>query len=590
MDCRALRSEARATRRRMAATPLPSTRRTLRPRAVKERDARTGSSSPSRGQRRTKRGAGRSQQESPNGACAVPPLHRGMGGRPAGPLPGESSMAGPPGHSCNLGQHDPGLGVPLIPALNRVGALVWAQLGSARRWPAVVVNASMCGQRPAEPGRLWVCWLAEYKISQVHQKKIWDFVLAFQTSLSRGGGKRYMAAVHEAIKEIAARSCTSPGADPLAWAQATFLADNMAMAAHTAGPVPMAVQAILVRKEAPAVPLVAPQQEEVHETGALEAVRKQQRRLEEVCVACDVVLPRGEEHQQHPLVEGGICAECREELLDTLFACSPDGTSAYCALCGSGSDLFICDNTSCSRCLCSHCLRRLVGENEPEKVSRCSLWQCHLCSGHSAGLLRPRPDWEPRVLEFFRPEHQCGGPAPDPMPHGQRRGLRVLSLFDGIATGKYVLDQLGILVEAYFASEVDKDAIHVGITQHGTTITYLGNVQALDAAQLERLCPIDLLIGGSPCNDISLVNPDRKGLYDPTGTGILFFEFYRVLRTLQLANGNRHLFWMFENVAAMPREYRRTISRFLQSLLYPFLPRCEIAPAQFSSQQPIFNV
>ncbi|XP_077491838.1 uncharacterized protein LOC144102437 [Amblyomma americanum] len=37
--------------------------------------------------------------------------------------------------------------------------------------------------------------------------------------------------------EIAATSCTSPCADPMAWAQATFLAHNAAMAAHTAGPV-----------------------------------------------------------------------------------------------------------------------------------------------------------------------------------------------------------------------------------------------------------------------------------------------------------------------------------------------------------------
>lgn len=27
------------------------------------------------------------------------------------------------------------------------------------------------------------------------------------------------------------------------------------------------------------------------------------------------------------------------------------------------------------------------------------------------------------------------------------------------------------------------------------------------------MCPIDLLIGGSPCNELSLVNPIRKGIY-----------------------------------------------------------------------------
>lgn len=27
------------------------------------------------------------------------------------------------------------------------------------------------------------------------------------------------------------------------------------------------------------------------------------------------------------------------------------------------------------------------------------------------------------------------------------------------------------------------------------------------------MCPIDLLIGGSPCNDLCFVNPNRKGLW-----------------------------------------------------------------------------
>lgn len=31
--------------------------------------------------------------------------------------------------------------------------------------------------------------------------------------------------------------------------------------------------------------------------------------------------------------------------------------------------------------------------------------------------------------------------------------------------------------------------------------------------QLDRWGPFDLLIGGSPCNDLSIVNPIRKGLY-----------------------------------------------------------------------------
>nr|XP_054919869.1 DNA (cytosine-5)-methyltransferase 3C-like [Dermacentor andersoni] len=422
----------------------------------------------------------------------------------------------------------------------RVGNLVWAQLGSrSRHWPAVVVDAHLCGRQPAAPGQLWVCWLAEYRVSQVPIHKVSNFVLAFGHCLSKLGGKRYLAAVHEAIKVIADRSCTclAEGTDLVVWARE----NSSNLAAHVAGSVPMTVQEAL-RFPAPAVPTPP-------------------RSLSgtELCIACDATLPMDEASSQHPMVEGAICKGCRVELLETLFAIAPDGTSAYCLICGSGQELFICDNADCSRCICSKCLKRLVHDSEPEKVSRCSPWHCHICGGRTAGRLRPWPDWEARVLDFFRP---AAAPAVPCQQSG--RSLRVLSLFDGIATGKYVLDHLGLSVEAYYASEVDKDAIHVGVTRHGSSITYLGPVEQLTTEQLQQLCPIDLLIGGSPCSDLALVNPNRKGLYDATGTGILFFEFYRIFCTVKEANGGTHLFWMFENVVAMPREYRRIISRFFQ--------------------------
>ena len=49
---------------------------------------------------------------------------------------------------------------------------------------------------------------------------------------------------------------------------------------------------------------------------------------------------------------------------------------------------------------------------------------------------------------------------------------------------------------------------------------------------------------------------------DPEGTGILFFDFYRILRSVEVSNRGRHVFWLFENVASMPVEYRKVISRY----------------------------
>lgn len=49
---------------------------------------------------------------------------------------------------------------------------------------------------------------------------------------------------------------------------------------------------------------------------------------------------------------------------------------------------------------------------------------------------------------------------------------------------------------------------------------------------------------------------------DPQDTGVLFFDFNRVLRLLQVSScrSGRCLFWLYENVAAMPYDIRDSIS------------------------------
>jgi site-specific DNA-cytosine methylase len=76
-----------------------------------------------------------------------------------------------------------------------------------------------------------------------------------------------------------------------------------------------------------------------------------------------------------------------------------------------------------------------------------------------------------------------------------------------------VLKMLGIRVEKYYASEVDEDAINVSRKNHGGTIEHIGAIETLDTEKLSTLGPIDLLLGGSPCDDLSLENPARNGKY-----------------------------------------------------------------------------
>ncbi len=57
--------------------------------------------------------------------------------------------------------------------------------------------------------------------------------------------------------------------------------------------------------------------------------------------------------------------------------------------------------------------------------------------------------------------------------------MNVLSLFDGMSCGRITLSELGIPVEKYYASEVDKFAIKATMQNFPDTIQ-LGDVRELD--------------------------------------------------------------------------------------------------------------
>lgn len=101
--------------------------------------------------------------------------------------------------------------------------------------------------------------------------------------------------------------------------------------------------------------------------------------------------------------------------------------------------------------------------------------------------------------------------------------MNVLSLFDGISCGQVALERAGVKVDNYFASEIKPHAIKV--TQHNYPKTIqLGDVTKIKGKDLPK---IDLLIGGSPCQDFSLANKERKGLNGAKSK--LFYEYKRLL-------------------------------------------------------------
>lgn len=102
--------------------------------------------------------------------------------------------------------------------------------------------------------------------------------------------------------------------------------------------------------------------------------------------------------------------------------------------------------------------------------------------------------------------------------------MNVLSLFDGMSCGQIALNKAGIKYNKYFACEIKKHAIEVTQYNYPDTIQ-LGDVTNVDSAKLPK---IDLLIGGSPCQDFSRANKVRDGLSGSKSS--LFFEYIRLLK------------------------------------------------------------
>jgi len=158
--------------------------------------------------------------------------------------------------------------------------------------------------------------------------------------------------------------------------------------------------------------------------------------------------------------------------------------------------------------------------------------------------------------------------------------IKVLSLFDGIGTGIIALKQLGIKIDTFVASEIDDNAIKLVENWHPEVI-HVGDITSLTEDDVIKLGPFDLVMAGSPCNDLSGANPRRRGLIDPKGSGCLFFDFYRILQAIKPScyknlrsciNQERNclsckqpFYWLFENVVSMKKVERERISRFLCS-------------------------
>lgn len=129
--------------------------------------------------------------------------------------------------------------------------------------------------------------------------------------------------------------------------------------------------------------------------------------------------------------------------------------------------------------------------------------------------------------------------------------MNVLSLFDGISCGRLALERAGITLDKYYASEIEKHAEAVSRYNY-PDIVRLGDVNTYEQWELPQ---IDLLIGGSPCQDLSIAKEDRKGLQGEKSS--LFFKYVECLKRF------KPKYFLLENNASMPKEAKETISQML---------------------------
>uniref|UniRef100_A0A8C5FUS0 DNA (cytosine-5-)-methyltransferase n=1 Tax=Gadus morhua TaxID=8049 RepID=A0A8C5FUS0_GADMO len=441
------------------------------------------------------------------------------------------------------------------------GELVWGSLKGFSMWPGLVVPWKA---KSAPPGMRRVEWFGDGMFSEIPSSGLLPFH-AFTRCFCKNSYASlptYKDAIYQIIELAGERCRKSFGAAKggkedelnlmLDWAHGGFL---------PSGPDGFRPPATPADQSDSAQSDYNPPAKRKHVTARLCDYKG--KKIEDFCMSCG----SPETEIFHPLFVGSLCLKCKDNFMETLYRYDEDGYQSYCTVCCGGLEVILCGNASCCRCFCKDCINILVGQGTFDQLKDIDPWSCYVCKpSECGGNLMLRSDWRLKVQEFFVNNSALAFEPHRVYPSisaDQRRPIRVLSLFDGIATGYLVLKELGIKVERYVASEICGDSIAVGMIKHQGKIEYVNDVRTITRKTLAEWGPFDLLIGGSPCNDLSMVNPLRKGLFE--GTGRLFFEFYRMLTMMRpKEDDDRPFFWLFENVVFMGANDKSDICRFLE--------------------------
>ena len=130
-------------------------------------------------------------------------------------------------------------------------------------------------------------------------------------------------------------------------------------------------------------------------------------------------------------------------------------------------------------------------------------------------------------------------------------GVKILSLFDGMACGMIAMQLAGVEVESYDAYEIDKYAIKTA--QHNfTMIKEHGDVFSADFTQYEG---VDFLVGGSPCTYWSIAQTKNR---ETVASGMGWELFSQYVRALHEAKPK---YFIYENNKSMSKDIRASIDK-----------------------------
>jgi len=149
--------------------------------------------------------------------------------------------------------------------------------------------------------------------------------------------------------------------------------------------------------------------------------------------------------------------------------------------------------------------------------------------------------------------------------------MNVVSLFNGMNTGRQALENVGIKVKKYYSSEIKPYAIE--LTQHHFPDTIqVGDVTKWKEWNIDWKS-IDLILSGSPCQDLSVAGK-RAGINGSKSS--LFFVFVEILEHIKKLNSK--VLFLQENVGSASKLDVGIMSRALG--VYPVRINSKLVTAQ----------